>query len=58
MRGKVSQRLLDLCAGSDLDKQRIAQKDVSRVESVVREKDGMEVEAKEWLKLKKKNLQG
>ena len=52
----VSKKLLDLCIGSDLEQQRIAEKVASNTTAVVREKDGLEVEAETWTKLHKKNL--
>ena len=54
----VAPRLLDLCAGSDLEKHRIADKvqEACRVQAVVKENDGQEVEAGEWLRLHKKSL--
>ena len=54
----VSPRLLDLCAGSDLDKYRLADKvpEACKVQAVIKENDGQEVEASEWLRLHKKSL--
>lgn len=54
----VAPRLLDLCAGSDLESQRLADKvpEACRVQAVIKENDGQEVEAGEWLKLHKKSL--
>ena len=52
----VSKNLLDLCVGSDLEKHRLACVDEQRVEAVVKQNDGLEVEAKQWLTLNKKNL--
>lgn len=52
----VSTRLLDLCVGSDLEQQRIAEKVESRVEAIVYGKDGNQMGAEEWLKLHKKSL--
>ena len=54
----VDKRLLDLCAGSNLEEKRLAERvdDACKVEAVVRENDGQEVEAGEWLRLHKKNL--
>ena len=54
----VATRLLDLCAGSDLEEKRLAERvdDACRVEAVIKEKDGQEVEAGEWLRLHKKSL--
>lgn len=52
----VARELLDLCAGSDLEKHRLACVDEKRVDVVVKESDGMEVEAETWLKLNKQNL--
>lgn len=52
----VSRKLLDLCVGSDLEKQRLAKRDSCSCEEVVITDKGNEVEAQEWLKLNKKNL--
>lgn len=54
----VSKRLLDMCVGSDLDKQRLADRvdEACTVEAVIREKDGLEMEAGKWLNLHKKSL--
>lgn len=54
----VSHKLLDLCVGSDLEKQRLANKDlgVCKVDEVIIGQDGKEEEAREWLKSNKKNL--
>lgn len=53
----VAKNLLDLCVGSNLEEQRIGEKVVSKCEEVVREKDGLEVEAEVWKNLHKKKLQ-
>lgn len=54
----VSKKLLELCAGSDLEQHRLAKRDddVCTLEHVVVDSDGKEVEAEEWLKLNKKKL--
>ena len=52
----VSRKLLDLCVGSDLEKNRLAHRDSCSVEEVVIDTNGKETEAKEWLKSNKKNL--
>ena len=52
----VAKELLELCAGSNLEQQRLAQRDSCDTKAVVIGKDGNEVEAEEWLKLNKKNL--
>lgn len=54
----VSKKLLELCAGSDLEQHRLAKRDdeVCTLDHVIIDSDGKEAEAKEWLKLNKKNL--
>lgn len=53
----VSPELLHKCVGTDLEKHRLAPRDVSSsVEKVVYETSGKSMEAEEWLKLNKKNL--
>lgn len=54
----VSKKLLQLCAGSDLEQHRLAQRDdnVCTVGKVVIDSDGVERGADEWLKSNKKNL--
>lgn len=55
----VPVELLNLCAGNrELEKQRLAERVDGRVEAKVIQKDGIEMEATEWLKLNKKNLKG
>lgn len=52
----VAKNLLDLCVGSDLEKQRLAHRDSCSIEGVVIDGDGVEQEAGKWLKSNKKNL--
>lgn len=54
----VATNLLDMCIGSNLEQHRLAQRDDFKCEAVVRETDGLEVGAEQWLKLNKKNLNG
>lgn len=51
----VSKGLLDLCAGSDLEKQRLAHRDSYQKEAYVADNEGKWTEADEWLKSNKKN---
>lgn len=53
----VDKRLLEMCAGSDLEKQRLAEKVSSSVKQVVIDNKGIEMEAKEWKQVNKKILQ-
>ena len=53
----VPVELLNLCAGNrELEKQRLADRVDARCEAVIRQNNGLEVEATEWLKLNKKNM--
>lgn len=54
----VSKKLLELCAGSDLEQHRLAQRDdnVCSCEEVVIDSDGKEESAEKWLNSNKKNL--
>lgn len=53
----VSPSLLQKCAGTDLDKHRLAPRDNgSYVEPVIYGKDGKTEEVEQWLKSNKKNL--
>lgn len=52
----VSINLLNKCVGSDLEQHRLVPRDAGcSVEAVVNT-EGVEMEAEEWLKLNKKNL--
>lgn len=52
----VSMALLQKCAGSDLEKNRLAHVDSCSVENVVIDSDGVQTEANKWLKSNKKKL--
>lgn len=52
----VSKELLQKCAGSDLEKNRLAHVDSCSVEPIVIDSDGTETEAEKWLKSNKKKL--
>ena len=52
----VSKSLLDLCVGSDLEKNRLAHRDSCDIKAIVIDSDGNEKEAQQWLKSNKKNL--
>lgn len=52
----VSKALLDLCAGSDLEKHRLAQRDMASTKEVIIGRNGEEEDAEKWLKSNKKNL--
>lgn len=56
----VHPNLLAKCIGSDLEKQRLANKDneFCKVEKVVIAQSGREEDYDEWLKSNKKNLKG
>lgn len=49
----VSKDLLELCAGSDLDQQRLAPRDSYVKEAYVADNEGKWESAEEWLKSKK-----
>lgn len=53
----ASKKLLELCAGSQLEKSRLAHLDELKTKNVVIDSNGIEMEADEWKKINKKIIQ-